>query len=56
MNASEPTPDQSRWWKNSFFSLPKNPSHAALSGLHPFADMLLTSPFSSQILIHSGHL
>ena len=29
------TPRQSRWWKNSFFSRPKKPSQAALSGLHP---------------------
>ena len=40
-NSGIVTPDQSRWWKDSFSSLPKNPSIAELSGLHPFLDINL---------------
>ena len=32
MNSSAVTPPQSLQWKNSLLSLPKNPSHAELSG------------------------
>ena len=35
MNSSMPTPVKSLSWKNSCLGLPKNPSAAALSGLHP---------------------
>ena len=54
VNSSTVTPAQSQPWKNSTFSLPKNPSHLALSGLHPFLDIDLTKPFSLHILIHPG--
>lgn len=49
-----PVPDQLLRLKSSFFNLSKNPLHAALSGLHPFADMLLTGSFSSHIATYSG--
>ena len=39
VNSSSATPVQSQPWKNSIFSLPKKPSHLALSGLHPFLDI-----------------
>ena len=53
-NSGTLTPDQSLWWKNSFLRRPKKPSIAELSGVQPLADMLLTSPFSSQIAIQPG--
>ena len=37
MNPSIETPAKLRLWKNSCLGRPKNPSAAALSGLHPFA-------------------
>lgn len=54
MSSSAETPLQSRQWKNSFLSLPKKPSQAALSGPRPLADMLLTRPAASQMPIHSS--
>lgn len=37
-----------------FLSLPKNPSIAESSGLHPFFDIDLVRRFFSQIAIHPG--
>lgn len=54
MSSSTVTPAQSHPQENSTFSLPKKPSHLALSGLHPFLDMDLTRPFSSHILTYPG--
>ena len=54
-NSSALTPRQSLQWKNSFLSLPKNPSQAALSGLQPLRDIDRATPFSSQIRFHPGH-
>lgn len=54
MNSPGDQPDQSLPWKNSFLSRPKKPSIAALSGLQPLADMLLTRPFRSHIDIQPG--
>lgn len=50
-NSGIDTPDQSRWRKNSFLSLPKKPSIAELSGLPPFLDIDPTSPCFSQMAI-----
>ena len=47
-------PDQSPPCQNSLSSRPKKPSIAALSGLQPLADMLLTRPCPSQIEIRPG--
>ena len=55
MNSSIETPWKLRLWKNSCLSLPKNPSAAALSGLHPLALIDRISPCSSQMRIHSSH-
>lgn len=54
MNSSIDTPRQSRWKKNSFFSLPKSPSMAELSGEHAFFDIDLMSPLASHMEIHPG--
>lgn len=56
MNSSAPTPDQSLKQKNPFPSLPKKPSHAALSGPRPLVDMLLARSFFSHMRIYPGHL
>lgn len=53
-NSGIVTPDQSRWWKNSFLSLPKNPPIAELSGLHPFFDIDLVRWFFSHMAIHGN--
>ena len=55
MNSSAPTPDQSLKQKNPFPSLPKKPSHAALSGPRPLVDMLLARSFFSHMRIYPGH-
>ena len=55
MNSSAVTPLQSRPWKNSFLSLPKKPSAAALSGLRPFLDIDRATPCRSHIAFQPGH-
>ena len=55
MNSSMVTPAKLRLWKNSCLRRPKNPSAAALSGLHPFALIERVRPCSLQMRIHSGH-
>ena len=45
-SSSAETPDQSLPWKSSFFSLPKNPSIAALSAHLPFLDIERVRPRS----------
>jgi len=55
MNSSMVTPAKLRLWKNSCLRRPKNPSAAALSGLHPFALIERVRPCSVQMRIHSGH-
>ena len=54
-NSPTGTPDQSLPRKNSFFSLPKNPSIAALSAHLPFLDIERVRPCSPQIDFHPGH-
>lgn len=54
MKPSIVTPSQSTPRNASTFSLPKNPSIAELSGLHPFFDIDLATPARSHIDIHSG--
>lgn len=54
MKASAVHPRQSRPWKNSTLSLPKKPSHAALSGECPLRDIDLVTPAASQAATQSG--
>ena len=56
MNPSIETPAKLRLWKkNSCLGRPKNPSAAALSGLHPFAPVERVRLLSLRMRIHSGH-
>ena len=55
MNPSIETPAKLRLWKNSCLGRPKNPSAAALSGLHPFAPVERVRSSSLRMRIHSGH-
>lgn len=48
-------PDQSRPWKNSTLSRPKNPSIAELSGEQPFFDMGRVIPYLLHLSIQPGH-
>ena len=55
MNSSMVTPAKLRLWKNSCLVRPRNPSAAALSGLHPFAPVERVRLLSLRMRIHSGH-
>ena len=55
MNPSIETPAKLRLWKNSCLGRPKNPSAAALSGLHPFAPVERVRSSSLRMRIHPGH-
>ena len=54
MNDSAVQPRQSRSWKNSTLSLPKKPSHAALSGERPFRDIDPVTPTAPHAATQSG--
>ena len=55
MNPSIETPAKLRLWKNSCLGRPRNPSAAALSGLHHFAPVERVRSSSLRMRIHPGH-
>ena len=55
MNSSMVTPAKLRLWKNSCLIRSRNPSAAALSGLHTFAPVERVRLLSLRMRIHSGH-
>ena len=55
VNSSIVTPRKLLLWKNSCLRRPKNPSAAALSGLHPFAPVERVRSSSLRMRIHPGH-